>query len=114
MEEATTTLACSHDRAIDICARRATVFRFFTDPERFARWWGAGSTIEPVIGGRVVIRYPDGSTASGTLQAIVPDERAFTYGCPRSAICTCSAGATRSRGPRVRCPGRLSAARQEL
>jgi len=32
-------------RHVVIAARRDTVFRFFTDPERFAAWWGAGSTI---------------------------------------------------------------------
>ena len=46
------------DRTIEIRAARATVFRFFTESARWARWWGAGSTIEPVVGGAVRIVYP--------------------------------------------------------
>jgi uncharacterized protein YndB with AHSA1/START domain len=75
------TLAFSLDRIVEIHARRATVFRFFTDAARFARWWGAGSTIEPVVGGAVRIRYPDGSTAAGAITELVEDQRiAFTCG----------------------------------
>jgi uncharacterized protein YndB with AHSA1/START domain len=74
-------LPFSLSRTIDIRARRATVFRFFTDPVRFARWWGDGSTIDAVVGGAVRIRYPTGDTASGVVREIVPEQRiAFTYG----------------------------------
>jgi uncharacterized protein YndB with AHSA1/START domain len=77
----TAPLAFSLTRTVEIRARRSTVFRFFTDPERFARWWGAGSDVDPVVGGRVYIRYPDGSSASGAITLLVPEERiAFTYG----------------------------------
>lgn len=75
------TLAFSLDRTVEIHARRATVFRFFSDAARFARWWGAGSMIEPAPGGVVRVRYPDGSTASGAITELVEDQRiAFTYG----------------------------------
>jgi uncharacterized protein YndB with AHSA1/START domain len=74
-------LPFSLERTVDIRARRATVFRFFTDRERFARWWGEGSTIDPKVGGAVAIVYPGGARASGTVKEIVQDERiAFTYG----------------------------------
>ncbi|MGE5181233.1 MAG: SRPBCC domain-containing protein [Acidobacteriota bacterium] len=74
-------LAFSLDRTIEIGARRATVFAYFTDSARWARWWGAGSTIDPVVGGAVRIRYPDGSTASGIVKELAPDRLiAFTYG----------------------------------
>src|SRR5688572_15998440 len=74
-------LAFSLERTITIRAERATVFRFFTDSERFARWWGQGSEIDPREGGRLSIRYPDGSTASGTVVEIrAPDRIVFTYG----------------------------------
>ena len=77
-------LAFSLDRTIVIAARRATVFRFFTDPARFARWWGEGSTIDATVGGAVSIRYPDGSRASGVVRELVDGERiAFTYGYER-------------------------------
>lgn len=69
------------DREIDIVARPETVFRFFTDPARWASWWGDGSTIEPEKGGRVRIRYPEGTEVSGEVVGIDPPrEIAFTYG----------------------------------
>ena len=75
------TLAFSLDRTIEIRAPRSTVFRFFTDPARWARWWGAGSTIDPVTGGAVVIVYPGGERISGVIREIVVDQRlVFTYG----------------------------------
>lgn len=75
------TLAFSLERTVEIRARRAIVFSFFTDSARFARWWGEGSTIEPVVGGPVRIVYPGGSVASGAVTELVPDERiAFTFG----------------------------------
>jgi uncharacterized protein YndB with AHSA1/START domain len=69
------------DRTVTIAARRETVFRYFTDSERFAAWWGAGSRIEPVPGGAVHIRHPNAIVAGGTVEEIVPLERiVFSYG----------------------------------
>ena len=69
------------ERTVLIAARPATVFRFFTDPARFAVWWGAGSHIDARPGGAVHIRYPNGVVASGEVVEVVPDRRiVFTYG----------------------------------
>ena len=69
------------DRTVTIAARRETVFRYFTDSERFAAWWGAGSRIEPRPGGAVHIRYPNAVVAGGEVVEITPVERVvFTYG----------------------------------
>src|SRR5687767_13407466 len=69
------------DRTLVIRARRDTVFRFFTDPMRWAAWWGDGSTIDPRPEGRVRIRYPDGTEAIGEVLEVTPPERlVFTYG----------------------------------
>ena len=69
------------DRGIDIVARPDTVFRFFTDPGRWASWWGIGSTIDARPGGRVIIRYPGGVEAAGEVVAVDPPrEIVFTYG----------------------------------
>jgi uncharacterized protein YndB with AHSA1/START domain len=69
------------ERTIRIGARTETVFAFFTDPERWAAWWGEGSTIDPRVGGRVRIRYPNGIEAGGEVLEISPPERiVFTYG----------------------------------
>ena len=77
-------LPFSLDREIGIRATRATVFRYFTDTERFAAWWGAGSRIEPRVGGEVFIQYPGNLTAQGTILEITPPSRiVFTYGYDR-------------------------------
>ena len=57
-----TTLAMPHrlDRSILINAPRETVFGYFTDSERWARWWGQGSTIDARAGGAVSIVHPGG------------------------------------------------------
>ena len=69
------------DRTVTIAARRETVFRYFTDSERFAAWWGQGSTIDPRPGGAVHIRFPNAIVAGGEVVEIAPPERiVFTYG----------------------------------
>jgi uncharacterized protein YndB with AHSA1/START domain len=74
-------LAHSLERTIVIAATRATVFRYFTDSDRFAAWWGTGSRIEGRPGGAVHIRYPNGVVASGEVVELVQGERVvFTYG----------------------------------
>lgn len=68
-------------RAVIIRARPEAVFRFFTDAERFARWWGKGSRIDARPGGEIIIRYPEGTIAGGTVEAIdAPRRIVFTYG----------------------------------
>jgi len=76
-----TTLAERLERAIVIRARPDIVFRYFTDSGRWAKWWGAGSTIDPRPGGGLRIRYPDGTEAVGEVIEIAPPTRiVFTYG----------------------------------
>jgi uncharacterized protein YndB with AHSA1/START domain len=75
-----TNLTETLDREISICARRETVFAYFTDSDRFARWWGEGSHIDPRAGGEVFIHYPNGITAKGEIREIEPPRRiVFTY-----------------------------------
>jgi uncharacterized protein YndB with AHSA1/START domain len=69
------------ERAVEIRATPETVFRFFTDSARWAQWWGAGSTIEGVPGGRVYIRHSNGVEVVGEVLEV--RERVaivFTYG----------------------------------
>jgi uncharacterized protein YndB with AHSA1/START domain len=69
------------DRTVIIQATPQTVFTFFTENERWASWWGAGSTIEPKPGGRVYIRHANGIETSGEVVEVVPPARmVFTYG----------------------------------
>jgi uncharacterized protein YndB with AHSA1/START domain len=91
----------SLERRIVICARRETVFRYFTDSERFARWWGPGSQIDPRPGGAVLIRFVNGATVRGEVTEIEPPRRiAFTYvpsaseGEPGDSLVTVTLGET--------------------
>jgi uncharacterized protein YndB with AHSA1/START domain len=77
----TAPLPQSLSRTVLIRATPETVFAFFTDSGRWARWWGAGSTIDPTPGGRVLIRYPNAVEAAGEVLAIDPPRRlVFTFG----------------------------------
>ena len=62
-----TSLPHQLDRTILIHAPQATVFSFLTDSDRWAKWWGAGSTIDPQVGGKVYIRHPGGAEAGGKI-----------------------------------------------
>jgi uncharacterized protein YndB with AHSA1/START domain len=85
-EEAVTALAHQLERTILIEAPPATVFRYFTDSDRRAAWWGQGSTIDPRPGGRVFVRYPDGTEATGEVVDVDPPSRiTFTYGYLKNA-----------------------------
>lgn len=69
------------ERSVVIQASRETVFLFFTDSARWAKWWGAGSSIEAHAGGKVFIRNPGGVEVLGEILEVVPPERiVFTYG----------------------------------
>jgi uncharacterized protein YndB with AHSA1/START domain len=69
------------ERSVVIRAAPETVFRFFTDSTRWATWWGQGSTIDPVPGGKVYIRHPNGiETIGEVLEAAAPHKIVFTYG----------------------------------
>lgn len=79
------------DRKITIGARRETVFRYFTDSDRFAKWWGAGSHVDPRPGGAVFIHYPNGVVANGEVIEIEPPRRfVFTYTTPGQSLAEAS------------------------
>lgn len=74
-------LAHRLDRTVVINAPREAVFRYFTDSARWAAWWGKGSTIDARIGGKMYIRYPQGTEVAGEVVEVKSPERiAFTYG----------------------------------
>ena len=57
------------------------VFRWLTEARRFAAGWGAGSSVDPQVGGAVRIRYPNGVEAAGEVLEIEPPVRiVFSYG----------------------------------
>lgn len=54
------------EREIRIAARPETVFEFWTDSARMARWMGRDVRLDPRPGGEVRIGYNDTDVASGT------------------------------------------------
>ena len=68
------------ERRIVIRAPVETVFGYFRDSARFARWWGEGSRIDARVDGEVFIRFPNAVTAKGRIVEIEPPRRiVFTY-----------------------------------
>jgi uncharacterized protein YndB with AHSA1/START domain len=68
-------------RTLFIQAHREVVFRFFTDSQRWARWWGTGSSIDARPGGEMKIRHPGGIEVTGeVLELSAPNHIIFTYG----------------------------------
>src|SRR5688500_12605636 len=71
----------SLERTVLIQAPPETVFRFFQDSARWAKWWGAGSSIEPSVGGDIHIKHPGGVESAGKILEIHPPSKlVFTYG----------------------------------
>jgi uncharacterized protein YndB with AHSA1/START domain len=71
-------------RTVDLPAPPASVWPFLTESGDWSRWWGAGSIIDAVPGGRMLIVYPNGQTAVGEVVAVDPPHRiTFTYGYDR-------------------------------
>ena len=66
---------------VTVAAQPATVYAFLTDPQRFQRWMGPGSSVGGQPGAAVTLRYPNGDVASGQVVDAKPNERVtFTYG----------------------------------
>jgi uncharacterized protein YndB with AHSA1/START domain len=71
----------SLERTVLIQAPPETVFRFFQDSARWAKWWGPGSTIDAQVGGDIHIKHPGGVEAGGRILEIHPPSKlVFTYG----------------------------------
>lgn len=70
------------EQTIRIEARPETVYRYFTDPDRLAAWWG-GAEADPRPGGelRVAMRLGPKPVMRGEYVELVPYERiVFTFG----------------------------------
>jgi uncharacterized protein YndB with AHSA1/START domain len=71
----------SIQREMTIDADAATVFAFFTDPERLIRWIGVSAELEPQPGGIMLVDVHPGFVARGTFKEVVPVSRlAYTWG----------------------------------
>jgi uncharacterized protein YndB with AHSA1/START domain len=69
------------EREVRIDARPETVFAFWTDPVRMARWMGRDIALDARPGGAYRIDYNGSDIASGTLVDVVPPSRiVMTWG----------------------------------
>jgi uncharacterized protein YndB with AHSA1/START domain len=68
-------------REVTIDADAATVFAFFTDPERLMRWIGVTAELEPQPGGIMLVEVIPHAVARGEFKEVVPVSRlAYTWG----------------------------------
>ena len=69
------------EREVRIAARPETVFAFWTEPEKMARWMGRDIRLEPRPGGVFRIDYNGSDIASGTFVEVSPPSRiVLTWG----------------------------------
>ena len=68
-------------REVTIDADAATVFAFFTDPERLMRWIGVAAELEARPGGMMLVEVIPAAVARGEFKEVVPVSRlAYTWG----------------------------------
>jgi uncharacterized protein YndB with AHSA1/START domain len=73
------TRAVEHEVRVE--AGPETVFRYFTDPARMARWMGTSATLDPRPGGVCRLTMTAGAIISGEFVEVVPYSRVvFTWG----------------------------------
>jgi uncharacterized protein YndB with AHSA1/START domain len=63
------------EREIRIAARPETVFTFWTDPTKMARWMGRNIRLDPRPGGEYRIDYNGSDIAGGTFVEVDPPHR---------------------------------------
>ena len=64
-----------------ITAPPETVFAYFTESEKYAKWMGVGASLDPVPGGEFQVTNRDGSITRGAFVEIDPPRRlVFTWG----------------------------------
>ena len=69
------------EQTVRINARPATVWKYWTDPERLLDWWGAAAELEPLPGGLFRVEMPSGPIMVGEYLELVPYERlVFSFG----------------------------------
>jgi uncharacterized protein YndB with AHSA1/START domain len=68
-------------REMTIDADAATVFAFFTDPQRLIRWIGVSAELEPQPGGIMLVDVVPGFLARGEFKEVIPvSHLAYTWG----------------------------------
>ena len=68
-------------REVFIEAPQATVFAFFTDPDKMSRWMGVSHELDPRQGGIFLVDVRNGNLAKGEFREVTPNSRlVFTWG----------------------------------
>lgn len=81
MDESTATLEGVIEREVRIQARPETVFAFWTDPAKMARWMGRDIRLDARPGGELRIDYNGSDIASGRFVEVDPPSRiVLTWG----------------------------------
>lgn len=69
------------DREVFVQAEPATVFEFFTDPDKMVRWMGEAAELEPRPGGLFRVNVEGDHVARGSYVEVDPPRRlVFTWG----------------------------------
>ncbi|HTW88832.1 MAG TPA: SRPBCC family protein [Candidatus Binataceae bacterium] len=70
-----------YQRELKIDADAATVFAFFTDPQRLMRWVGVSADLDPRPGGLYLLDVDGSHVVRGEFKEVVPVSRlAYTFG----------------------------------
>lgn len=68
-------------REVYIEASQATVFAFFTDPDKMSRWMGVSHELDPRQGGIFLVDVTKGNVARGEFREVTPNSRlVFSWG----------------------------------
>ncbi len=68
-------------REVFIEAPQATVFAFFTDPDKMSRWMGVSHELDARQGGIFLVNVHSGNVAKGEFREVTPNSRlVFTWG----------------------------------
>jgi uncharacterized protein YndB with AHSA1/START domain len=98
MDRATTVAAVADgtiEREVRIAARPETVFAFWVEPDKMARWMGRDVRLDPRPGGELRIDYNGSDVASGRFVEVDPPSRiVMTWGWEAPGDATSPGGST--------------------
>ena len=69
------------EQTVRIAASPETVYRFWTEPQRLAQWWGTDAEVEAEPGGLFRVVMESGPVMRGAFAELDPPHRiVFTFG----------------------------------
>ena len=83
---ATTGMTPTIEQTVNIAASPATVWSFWTEPERLAEWWGSDAQVAAEPGGIYRVAMESGPVMVGNFVELDPPHRlVFTFGWDQNA-----------------------------